>query len=248
MRAPASQSRPNPSVIDSEFSNVPPLSWQSLPYLRLSQEKDRSETTSVGTSRSSPPAAGFSVSSVHRYRSAEGPPSTEQGSRPLESATALVDRDFRTHFVARRQNESVGGASSALSSAHPSASNLRDLIAATESNTDGQVQRDSRSLSPVKSRTNPRLPPGGLASPVPKPRNVAAAGGKNDLTSTPRFPDSSDRSIPAPLLSTSASTSITSQQTSSGIFSVPKAAGKNNNLTALVERSKSKGQTRASKT
>ncbi|CRG87713.1 hypothetical protein PISL3812_04733 [Talaromyces islandicus] len=200
---------PNPKD-HSNMQEDAELPWRSLAYLKPSDDDITSMQASLATSPSSPPPANFSVSSVARHRSPEELGHVTTAPEAVKSATDLVDRDFRTHFVERKRHESVGskGGASSLTS-NLSSSQFKDLLVNNNSNTSAtSIPSVSRSLSPAK-----RAP----AALLPSNNSPTLS------LSSPRKRDSG----PAPM-AISIGTSQThvapssTQRTTSGVFSVSK--------------------------
>ncbi|OKL61031.1 hypothetical protein UA08_03835 [Talaromyces atroroseus] len=195
----------------------PEFSWRSLSYLKVDENKTappppEHKATGSGTS---PPPTNFSLSSVRHHRSPESvQASYQETTRSVaKSNKPLVDQDFRTHFVQRKRQESAHGtnnnstASSLTTSL--SSTNFRELLNAAQAAAQSLPNHDGPSASTVTMVTSTRKPDGKDRSRRPMIINTQL-----DIESVPHQPTVA--------VKVSESSTSTSQQTTSGVFSVPK--------------------------
>jgi hypothetical protein len=224
------------------------IPWRSMPYLKKFDEDTRNAPTEQGadTSGTSPPPTNFSVSSVRHHRSPEEhfrAASQENAQNGIVSDKSLVEQDFRTNFVQRQRQGSAfatrnNSAASSLTT-RLSSTNFREMLNAAEA--DAAMQRKdsggaARSLSP-----GPRY--------ILLPKHDGPISVSSTMTSPTRKSDGRDRSRRPIIINTSSSSKAaqerrpddkepgsnypsavpvsesvisTSQQTTTGVFSVPK--------------------------
>lgn len=224
------------------------ITWRSMPYLKKFDEDTRNAPTErkADPSGTTPPPISFSVSSVHHHRSPEEHLSlASQGNAQsgIVSDKALVEQDFRTNFVQRQRQGSAlatrnNSAASSLTT-RLSSTNFREMLNAAEAAAATQ-RKDSggaaRSLSP-----GPRY--------ILLPKHDGPISVSSTMTSPTRRSDGRDRSRRPIIINTSSSSTApqerrlddkepgsrypsvvaasesvisTSQQTTNGVFSVPK--------------------------
>lgn len=224
------------------------ISWRSMPYLKKFDEDARNAPTEreADPSGTSPPPTNFSVSSVRHHRSPEEhfrAASQVNAPNGIVSDKSLVEQDFRTNFVQRQRQGSAfatrnNSAASSLTT-RLSSTNFREMLNAAEAAVAMQ-RKDSggaaRSLSP-----GPRY--------ILLPKHDGAISVSSTMTSPTRRLDGKDRSRRPIIINTSSSSKAaqerrpddkesgsnypsvvavsesvisTSQQTTNGVFSVPK--------------------------
>ncbi|EED17506.1 conserved hypothetical protein [Talaromyces stipitatus ATCC 10500] len=224
------------------------ISWRSMPYLKKFDEDSRNAPTErePGTASTSPPPTSFSVSSVHHHRSPEEhfrAANQEKAQNSVVSDKSLVEQDFRTNFVQRQRQGSAfttknNSAASSLTT-RLSSTNFREMLNAAQAAAALQKSDSrgaTRSLSP-----GPQY--------VLLPKHDGPISSSTMMTSPTRKSDVRDRSRRPIIINTSSSKAqeqrsddkepvsnypsavavsesviSTSQQTTTGVFSVPKEA------------------------
>lgn len=222
------------------------ISWRSITYLKKFDEDTRNAPTEqeADASGTSPPPTDFSVSSVRHHRSPEDrfrAASQDNAQNSVVSDKSLVEQDFRTNFVQRQRQGSAfatrnNSAASSLTT-RLSSTNFREMLNAAEAV--AMQRKDSggaaRSLSP-----GPRY--------ILLPKHDGLISVSSTMTSPTRKSDGKDRSGRPIIINTSSSKAAqkrspdiketnsnypsavgvsetvisTSQQTTNGVFSVPK--------------------------
>ncbi|KAI7968878.1 hypothetical protein EIK77_002874 [Talaromyces pinophilus] len=224
------------------------ISWRSMPYLKKFDEDTRNAPTEreADPSSASPPPTNFSVSSVRHHRSPEEhfrTASQENAPNGIISDKSLVEQDFRTTFVQRQRQGSAfatrnNSAASSLTT-RLSSTNFREMLNAAEAAVAMQRKDNggaARSLSP-----GPRY--------ILLPKHDGPISVSSTMTSPTRRLDGKDRSRRPIIINTSSSSKApherhpddkesgsnypsvvavsesvisTIQQTTNGVFSVPK--------------------------
>jgi hypothetical protein len=247
------------------------ISWRSMPYLKKFDEDTRNAPTEreTDTSGTSPPPTNFSVSSVRHHRSPEEyfrAASQENAQNGIVSDKSLVEQDFRTNFVQRQRQGSAfatrnNSAASSLTT-RLSSTNFREMLNAAEAAVAMQ-RKDSggaaRSLSPGPRYVLLPTHDGNISvsstmtSPTRKPdgrgrsrRPIIVNTSSPSKAAQERRPDDKEPGSNYPsAVAVSESVISTSQQTTTGVFSVPKESQEllGEQLTNLI-----KGKGRGNKT
>ncbi|EEA23855.1 hypothetical protein TMatcc_006928 [Talaromyces marneffei ATCC 18224] len=227
------------------------ISWRSMSYLKKFDEDSRNALTERegDTSGTSPPPTNFSVSSVRHHRSPEEHfrvASQENAQNGMVSDKSLVEQDFRTNFIQRQRQVSAfttrnNSAASPLTT-RLSSTNFREMLNAAEAAAAAasMQRKDSsgaaRSLSPgpryilLPKHDGPINVSSTMASPRRKSdgrdhsrRPIIINTSSSSNVSPERRPDDKEPGSNYPsAAAVSESVISTSQQTTTGVFSVPK--------------------------
>ncbi|GAM36656.1 hypothetical protein TCE0_018r05911 [Talaromyces pinophilus] len=223
------------------------ISWRSMPYLKKFDEDSRNAPTEreADLSGTSPPPTNFSVSSVRHHRSPEEhfrTASQENAPNGIISDKSLVEQDFRTNFVQRQRQGSAfatrnNSAASSLTT-RLSSTNFREMLNAAEAAVAMQRKDNggaTRSLSPgpryilLPKHDGPISVSSTMTSPTrrldgkDRSRRPIIINTSSSKAPRERHPDDKESGSNYPsVVAVSESVISTIQQTTNGVFSVPK--------------------------